>query len=167
MNQKGLTLVELITTFALAAVIILILTNVIVIIKNIYSNNNIKSDLLIEQSNLSKLINQKITTGTLTSYEKCDDSEFCYNFYFIDGGTSKLIVTDDYIRFDNYVYKINNDTVIGNAKIKTETIEVSSTDINNSFLIIDIPLENKLFSDENFGINIVYQYNSNKITLEK
>ena len=40
MNKKGFTLVELITTFALATVIIVLLINIVLLIKNIYSKNN-------------------------------------------------------------------------------------------------------------------------------
>ena len=59
LNKKGFTLIELITTFALASVLIIILINIIIVIKNVYSKNDIRSELLIEQSNLSNLINKK------------------------------------------------------------------------------------------------------------
>ena len=54
MNNKGLTLIELITTFALSAVIIVLLINVVVSIRNVYSKVSVKSDLYITQSNLEK-----------------------------------------------------------------------------------------------------------------
>ena len=53
MNKKGFTLIELITTFALASVIIVILVNIIGIIKEMYVKTDVKSKLLVEQSNLS------------------------------------------------------------------------------------------------------------------
>lgn len=165
MNKKGFTVIELITTFALSTVIIIILINVVLMIKNIYSENNIKSELLIEQSNLSNLINKKFTKDNLKTYEACNDSSFCYKFEFVDGTTSTLVVGDDYIKFDSYKYKIKSGTSIGESKLEITDVEVSSTEVNNSILVIKIPIINKIYPNEDFGINLVYQYNSNKITL--
>ena len=55
MNNKGLTLVELITTFALTSVIVVLLINIVVVIKNVYSKSDIKTELYINQSNLSNV----------------------------------------------------------------------------------------------------------------
>ena len=166
MNKKGFTLIELITTFALAAVIIILLINVVLIIKNIYSQNDIKSQLLIDQSNLSNVINKKLTEDALETYISCSDSDFCYNFNFIDGTSSKLVVTKDSVRFDNYVYKLQEGGVIENPVIDIILdIEVSNNEQNNSFLILKIPIKHKLYPNKNFGIDIVYQYNSNNTEL--
>jgi len=165
MNKKGFTVIELITTFALSTVIIIILVNVVLMIKNIYSENDIKSELLIEQSNLSNIINKKIIKDNLKTYEVCSDSSFCYKFEFVDGTTSTLVVGDDYIKFDSYVYKIKSGTSIGDSTFEIIDVNVSSTEVNNSILVIKIPIINKIYPNDDFGINIVYQYNSKKITL--
>lgn len=165
MNKKGFTLVELVTTFALSTVIIVILVNIVLVIKNIYTKYELKSNLLIEQSNLSSLINKKIYNNSLVSYEPCNESDFCYIFTFTDGTTSTLVVNKDSIRFDSYVYKLEGGSVIGDLSMKLIDVEVSSEEMNNSFYVIKIPIKNKLYPNEDFGLNIVYQYNSKKITL--
>lgn len=165
MNKKGFTLIELITTFALATVLIILLVNIVLIIKNIYSENEIRSKLLIEQSNLSNLINKKFDEDFLDSYIPCLDTDFCYNFNFVDGSTSKLVVSDKYIKFDNYIYKISDGVTIEEPSLELIDVEVTSSEVNNSFLVIKIPVKHKLYSKDDFGINIVYQYNSNKIVL--
>lgn len=165
MNKKGFTLIELITTFALASVLIILLINIIIMIKNIYSKNDIKSELLIEQSNFSNLINQKLQSDFLSSYTPCSESDFCYNFSFIDGSSSMLVVSKEYIKFGSYVYKLKEGTTVENPTIKIIDVDVSSTIDNNSFLVVKIPIKHKLYSKEDFGINVVYQYNSNLITL--
>ena len=43
--KRGFTLVELITTFALTAVIIVLLLNVVIIIRNLYTSSNVKTQL--------------------------------------------------------------------------------------------------------------------------
>jgi hypothetical protein len=165
MNKKGFTLIELITTFALTSVIIIILINIVIVIKNIYTKNDVKSELLIEQSNLSNLINKKFDVDFLNSYTQCNDSEFCYTFYFVDGTSSKLVVTDNYIKFDSYVYKFKKGTTSQNPTLQLLDTEALSGSLANGFLVIKIPIKNKLYPNEDFGINIVYQYNFNQIGL--
>lgn len=167
MNKKGFTLIELITTFALAIVIIILLINIIIVIKNIYSKNDVKSELIIQQSNLSHLINKKFNEIYLKTYNTCSDADFCYIFEFINGTTSKLVVSDELIQFDNYVYKISEGTTIERPTMeRVDTLEVSSGATYNGILVIKIPVKHKLYPNEDFGLNIVYQYNSNETTLE-
>jgi len=165
MNNKGFTLIELVTTFAISTVIIIILMNTVLVIKNIYSNNNIKSELLTEQSNLSHLMNKRFSKDNLTSYTYCEEGIFCYEFDFLDSDVLKLVVDNDYIKFGSYVYKIGEGVTIGTPELDLIKIEVSNSIFNDSFLVIEIPITHKLYTNSNFGIKIVYQYNSKEITL--
>ena len=153
MNNKGLTIVELITTFALTAVIIVLLMNIIVVIKNIYSKTNIKSELYINQSNLSNALNSKINRGNLDSYKKCSDSEFCYVFNFVDGESIKLIVQEKLIKFGNYIYQLNQKTYVEDPALTNE----------DNFINIKIPIICELYPGINFGINLVYLNNATEI----
>ena len=161
MNKRGFTLVELITTFALTTVIIVLLINVINVINNIYSKNNIKTELYINQSDLSNILNSKINNEQLLSYETCTDSDFCYTFNFIDGESIKLVVTKKQIKFGNYVYKLMDKTEVKNPVLKEEYMVISDVSHNNTFLILQIPIKNELYPDIDFGINLIYPYNSN------
>lgn len=165
MSKKGFTLIELITTFALASVLIIILINIIIVIKNIYTKNDVRSELLIEQSNLSNLINKKFDKDFLNSYLPCNESEFCYIFNFVDGSSSKLVVSDDYIKFDSYVYKLKKGTSAINPTIELFDTESLSGSASNGFLVIKVPINNKLYPKEDFGLNVIYQYNFNEIEL--
>lgn len=165
MNRRGFTLIELITTFALATTIIIILINIVLLIKNIYNQNYIKSTLIIEQSNLSNLINEKLEPGALKSYTPCGDSNYCYNLDFVDGTTIKLVVDEEIIKVNTYVYKLPKGTKVENPTLELIDVEVTSVGVNNSFLVIKIPIKNKLYPKQDFGLNIVYPYNSNEVTL--
>ena len=165
MNKKGFTLIELITTFALSTVIIILLINIVLIIKNIYSENNIKSELILEQSNLSNLMNQKFDIEALESYTPCDETNFCYDFYFVDGSIDRLVVDDKSIRYGSYVHKLGDGTAVEDPTLKIFNIKVASDDVNDSILVINIPIIKKLYPSQDFGINIVYQYNSKEMTL--
>lgn len=159
MNKKGFTLVELITTFALTTVIIVLLINVVVVIKNVYTKSNIKSELYINQSNLSNVLNSKIRRNNLDSYEACSDEEFCYIFNFIKGESIKLTVSEKTIKFGDYVYNLNDETKVENPTLDVEYVDISDVENTDSFLIINIPIINELYPNINFGVNVVYQYN--------
>ena len=159
MNNKGFTLIELITTFSLTAIIVVLLINVVVSIKNVYSKTNIKSELYINQSNLSKQLNSKINDGNLSSYQICNDEEFCYIFNFRDGESIKLTVTEKTIKFGDYVYNLNDKTSVKEPSLSIEYVDISDVENNYSFLVINIPIFNDYYSNIDFGVNVVYQYN--------
>ena len=165
MNKKGFTLIELITTFALASVIIVILVNIVVIVKNIYSNDDLKTKLLINQSSLSQALNSKLNNDSIDSYINCSNTEFCFKFNLVDGSQIELKITDNIIKFGDYVYKLEDGVIVDNPSITKKTISSTNINIDNSFLIINIPIKSKLYKNEDFGINLIYTYNSNKITL--
>lgn len=169
MNKKGFTLIELITTFALATVIIIILLNIISIIKNIYVQNNIKSSLAIEQSNLSKFMNEKFN-NKLQYYVACSDSDYCYIFSFENEESIKLVVEEDNIRFGEYTYKLDKNTKVKNPTLNREYVDINDTSNTDNFLVINIPIVNKLYPKLNFGINLVYFNNdyifNNKINFK-
>lgn len=165
MNKKGFTLVELITTFSVSAVIIVMLINIVLIIKDMNMDSKIKTELMINQGQLSEALNSKITDNNLVSYSKCSDSEFCYNFMFSDGNSINLSVTESSIKFGNYVYDLPEGSEVLAPSIEKKYIEVTDENVNNSFLVITIPISNKLYPDKNFGTKVVYQYNSNILSL--
>ena len=164
MKDKGFTLIELITTFALSAVIMILLINVI---RNIYSKTDIKTELYINQSNLSNLLNKKINNGNLNSYTSCGNGEFCYEFKFLDGDSIRLTVEERRIKFGNFTYVLDKKTRAVNPTLTKEFVVTEDINSNDSFLIIKIPIKNDLYPNIDFGINLVYQYNSSKVTLEE
>lgn len=146
MNNKGLTLVELLVTFALASVIIIMLLNVLVIIKKNYQDTNTKTSLIVNQSTLSNVLNNKFAKGNLASYTSCEGT-FCYTFNFRTGESIKLEVTDKKIVFGNYSYVLDDSTNVVNPSITNDI----------PYLIIKIPIINKKYPNTDFGINLVYK----------
>lgn len=161
MNNKGLTLIELITTFALSAVIIVLLINVVVSIRNVYSKVSIKSDLYIAQSNLSNALNSKLHDDQLDSYSTCTDSIFCYNFTLVNGEILKLVVEETKITVGNQVYNLTGKTKVVNPTLSPEYIELKEEYSRNNILVLKIPIINELYPNIDFGVNLVYLYNIN------
>ena len=158
MNNKGMTLIELITTFALSAVIIILLINVLVVIRNVYSKATIKTELYITQANLSNDLNKRINKNNLLSYQTCTDSTFCYVFNFKDNTSSKLVVNEKNIKFNNNTYNLDDNTKVINPSL---TIEYLDSNNGNNILLLKIPIKNNIYPNVDFGINLVYLYNTN------
>lgn len=161
MNNKGLTLIELITTFALSAVIIVLLINVVASIRTVYSKVSIKSDLYITQSNLSNALNSKLHDNKLDSYSTCTDSTFCFNFTLMNGETFKLVVEENKIMVGDKVYKLTDKTKVVNPTLVPGYIEQNEAYSGNNILVLKIPIINELYPNIDFGVNVVYLYNIN------
>ena len=146
MNKKGLTLIELIVTFALAISIIIVLLNVLLIIKKNYEDIDSKTKLVMNQSTLSNLMNSKFTDDNLVSYDTCLGT-FCYEFTFKNGEVITLSVVDKTITFGDYTYRLDSSTVVYNPELIYDS----------PYLIIRIPIYTKLYPKTDFGINLVYK----------
>lgn len=170
MNNKGFTVVELITTFAVASAIALVLFNIVLIIKNLYSNSNIKTNLLINQGNLSEQFNSLTLHEEISSIDFCDDAIKCYEFTYTDGKKYKLIVDNNIIKFGNYVYKLEKGSHIDedNAIIKREKIDLIDFSEKDSILNVKIPIINDQYPSQDFGLNYVYlhDYDSLEFNVE-
>ena len=118
MKNRGFTLVELITTFALSAVIIVILINVVLIIKDMSSDSKIKTKLIVNQSRLSNALNSKISSDNLISYRVCNTAAFCYNFTLSTGEIIKIEIDDKTIKVGNYAYDIDDGVTVSNPEVK-------------------------------------------------
>jgi len=143
MKNKGFTLVELITTFALTSALIVILTNIVLIIKDVYVKYNVKTELLIKQGTFNQVVNSKIENGKLVSNSSCGNN--CYQFVLADA-TYELKIENDKIMFGDYIYEKVSGSTIGDMIVTT----------SNGYLNIQIPITNKLFEDDDFGLNLVY-----------
>ncbi len=157
MNKKGFTLIELVTTCTLSCVIIILLINIVVILKNTYTKNNVKTNLLINQGNLSNALNSKIYRGSMVNHEACSEGLLCYNFTFVDGEVIKLLVEEKKIKFGNYTYSLKDGSYVSDASIYDEYLDINTS--NDRFMVIKIHIKNKLYPNEDFGINLVYFIN--------
>ena len=162
MKKNGFTLVELITTFALTATIIILLLNVVVVIKNLYTNTNIKTELYINQSNLSNVLNSKIKNDNLKSIQDCTEVGYllCQIFEF-DGENKKLLVSEKSVNFGEYIYKLEDNTIVQNPSLNIEYLSNG-----DSVAILKIPIINEIYPDMDFGINLVHVYNPSEIDLQ-
>lgn len=165
MNKKGFTLVEVLVSFSLVATISIFLFQIIFILHNIYVEKGIKTELYVDTSNISNLINKDIYNyinegKTITNVQKISDTEVDITF---DNKEIKKIVVNpsnldiSYASVDNYIL---NGSTIGNIELYYN-YSLTSNLTKNGVSYIKIPIS---YSDykEDFSIVIFFRYNSSK-----
>lgn len=166
MKNKGFTTVELIVSFSLVTIITILLFQLIFVLKDLYVYSGMKIKLLTKSAKMSTPINDDIATKNLMSASKISDNEI--SFCFADGSCKNLSFDTESktVSYGDLTQELVDGSEFGNIVIKTETfISTYDTQTLNSILTIKLPVYTKLIEGEDFGINIVYLYNSNAKSL--
>ncbi len=161
-NKNAFTVVELIVSFSLALIIVVFLFQIVINLKNLYTNSTLKTELVNIQSLISRQINDKFNNNKITNIENC--GSYCLNFVYENSDNDKLMLNfeNKTIQFGSYTAKLPNDSSFGSVVIDSIFSGTFSTSSNNAMILIDIPIYNDKLENQNFGINIVYQYNTNE-----
>ena len=168
MHKNGFTLVELITTMVVSSVIIVLLTNIILSLKNAYNKVNAKTELMIEKSNAVIKINEGLDRSDLSSISPCPNIDNCYNFTYSNSEPKQLKTEKNSIIFGDYNYKLPKDSYFDSSnplQIQVQDAGVVDPNANDSFFIIHIPIYSKQFLNQDLGIKIVYPFNEDSITV--
>lgn len=160
-NKKGATVVELIVSFALVMVISIFLFQLVISVKELYDNSVIKTELLNKQSLISNQLNLALNKKEISSISKC--GLYCLYFNYSDGKTDRLSIdlTNNTLEFGTYKTDLPSDSYFANPNIAISYAATFNSYADNAMVIIDIPIYNDKIKDQNFGVNIIYQYNSN------
>lgn len=158
MNKKAFTVVELIVSFAMAISIATLLFQIVLGLKDMYTSSITKTELLNKQSLLSKEINEKFSEKEIDSVTKC--GSYCLEFIYTDNTSDQLVV--DYnqktISFSSYKTKLSENSSFGDVLIDVIYAPSFKEYFTDAILNINIPIYNDLFKEQNFGINVVYQF---------
>lgn len=159
-NNKGFTLVELLVSFTLSMILIIIMFQLIINLKDVYMTSGIKTEMINKQYLMTNKIYKDLTEKKLTGISKCESGQNCINLSFSTGETKTFTVdlTNNTLNYDNYVVKTNNTSTIGTIIISSNTITETK-----KILTIKVPITNSNFKNDDFGINIVYPFNSNEV----
>lgn len=164
MNKKGFTVIELIVSFVLITSISIILFQIVLSLRGLYIDGNVKTTLLNKQAIMTKKIYDDLNSKVLTKITSCGVSCLTFTYGDIEKNLSvdvaaKVITYDDYSmkliegsHFDNFTFEVN------------QNISPSTT-IDNSEFNLNIPIKSML-TDEDFGIHVVKIYRSNVLTID-
>ena len=166
MNKKGFTLVELIVSFSLTVVISIFLIQLILSLKSLYDNSGIKTEILNKQSLISNQINKTFNKKKISSLSSCGEN--CININYIDNTTDilKIDYTTNTLQFGSFYSMLPSNTYFKPANVDIIYSGVVDKSSNDALLNINIPIENKDIKNEEFKINIIYQFNSNETNIE-
>lgn len=156
-KRQGFTIVELMLSFTLSVIIIIYLFNVILTLRNLYTEDGIKTQMLIKQAGISEEIGNDLDAKLVTRVNTCGGS--CLRFTFEDTSSADLIWDSDAraITYDKHRIEYIKGSEIGAPSVKIEKVEGAKEGTHNSVVTIHIPVTHKLI-DEDFGVTIVYPY---------
>ena len=160
MKNKGFTVVEMLSAFTLSSIIIIILFQLIINLKELYMSSGIKTELLNKQYLMINKIYSDLNEKQIVSIDSCINMEKCISFTYSDGSVKNLEIDEENktIKYDNYIVKLNSYTNFGNI-----IIDFDGTSEQNKIVNINVPIYNDQIKDTNFGINIVYPYNNQTV----
>ena len=159
MKNKGFTIVEMLSAFILSSIIIIILFQLIINLKELYQSSGSKTDMLNKKNILIDKIYTDLNEKKLTDFSMCGSN--CINLVYSTGETKQLIENIELktISYDSYTMKVTSDYTLDN--IYTETS--GNTYMFNSEAIVNIKIPIVSKNNEDYSINIVYPYTSNEV----
>lgn len=161
MKSRAFTVIELMASFSIALVIMIVLFNITIIMKDNLQKNDKITNLLVKKDNLSYKINTKFRNSEITSITNCSDALYCYLFTYDDNKTDKLIYNPEekIISFDNYTFEVTDDITVDNIRIVEHYDDTNSLEFNGYF-VINIPI---LLDEKDYSINILKFINTENI----
>ena len=144
-NNKGFSIIELIVSFTICTVIMIVLFQIVLVLKDLYEKSAIKTTLLNRQNIIVNLIYSDILEKELNNVSSC--GTYCITFDFTTVSKQlKYSTSDNTISYGDYVTD-----VLGGA-----TVDKAETSIQNRVMYASMPITHKLFSNEKFDIRIVH-----------
>ena len=164
MKNKGFTTIELITSFTLASIIMLILFNIVLIMKDNMSKVNAMTNTLVEKDNLSYNINKRFKEKELASITTCEDGDKCFLFTYSDDSSDKLIysIENKTITFNNYTFNITDDMTVESPTV-TEHYDTMSSTKYNGYFIINIPIT---VDGKDYSIKVNKHFNTDSVMVD-
>lgn len=159
MKNKGFTIVEMLSAFILSSIIIIILFQLIINLKEVYQASGSKTDMLNKKNILIDKVYSDLNEKKLVDFSTCGSN--CINLIYSTGETKQLMQdnSNKTITYGDYVMKVTKDYEL--SDIYTETSGNVYAYNNEAVLNIKIPIISA--TNEDYSINIVYPYTSNEV----
>ena len=160
-NRRGFTIVELTVSFSLTLVIVLILFQIVLNLKELYVKDGLKTELLIKQGLMTKKVAESFEEQKIKIAAKCQTGDNCLSFTFEDDSVKTLSFdkTSNTFHYGDYTTKLVSGSSYGKVKITNETFLNVEHGKKDSMITIDIPVTHPLVKGD-YGVRVVYLYNS-------
>ena len=165
-NNKGFSILELIVSFGLTMIIVVVLFEIIIYMKELYEKSVTQTELINRQNLITDYIYSDIYKKGLNLVETCADN--CIAFSYNDGDYKQLQwdTSLNTIGYGDYTVSLLKNTYIdqslllsdGSYTLAGAKICSDSNLYGDTYFNIHIPITNALFPNDDFGINIFYTY---------
>ncbi len=168
LNNKGMTLIELIISLSLVTIVVLMVMQLLLEIRNEDSLTKDKAANFVTQGLVTKAIQDDLLKGVvdsnkvLSSLISCGTNNSCINFNYKDGTVKKLQITNKSVNYDNEIFRANpkDRGYFGGLTIE----KINYKDDSNYLLKAVIPMIDG--NGNNYPIEIIYLYDTtNPLTL--
>lgn len=166
MKKNGFTLVELITTFSLISVVVLVLVQLILNVKKTYENLGVKTELLQMQGTLVDKLYTSLLTKNVQIISDCGEN--CLEFYYQNGENEKLTVDvqNKIISFGKYTASILDAVQLYPLETSISYAQKELVNKEDALIEIHIPIKEPIHNQD-FSIHVVFQYNQNTVSIVK
>lgn len=166
MNKKGFTLIELILSLSIGVATLITLFQIVFMVRNIYVESGIKVKMLEKQLIINQKVNNDFASKKLIVAKKCSNT--CVEFTFQSGEIKRLEYnrSTKIFKYGDFSTKLVGQSNFGNISINVEKIYEPTSLATDSILTIDVPIYNSLFQGDNFGLKLVYQFNSAMVSID-
>lgn len=178
MNNKGLTVVEILVSFVIISVIVVGMMNVVYLYRGKIATSNYRKQLITYKNTLTKDIYDDILKMKVYDVERCETNvSRCIKFRFgmnesdliekkleISDATTEEGIKDKYIVYGGQIYKIfeelpndvSNLKKYESLKFTTNSIILTKDDLGTDIVYhVEIGI-NHVDIMENFGINLTF-----------
>ena len=161
MNNRGFTIVELVTSFSLTTVVLVFLFNIVLLLKENYVSNALKSDLIVNQSLISTALNEDLYTNgiSISGGASCDTGyDDCFMIDTTDKGKIKLSIStsNDKVKYGDTEFS-DDSLTLESSKVCYKTYDNVSLNLN-SYLQIKVVFKSNVVTEQKFGFNVVYLF---------
>lgn len=94
-REAGFTVIELITTFSLTLVVVILLLQIIVVLKDVYVNKVVVNNLIVKRGLMTEKIMDDFDDKYLEGTSGCLGVNNCISFIWKDVSVTELIVDKD------------------------------------------------------------------------
>jgi len=160
-NNKGFTVVELLASFSLTMVIVVFLFEILIEIKNLYSEANTKTEVIQKQAVLINKIRNTFDTKELSGVI-CSKSECVFNFYDYSQTVLSINPESNTIVYDNSKYSFPAEVRFTEYGIETcnpenDLAKLEGHTAKNCYFKLHITISSSSL-EKDYPINIVYPY---------
>lgn len=176
-NNKGFSTLELIVSFSLTMIIVIVLFEIIIYMKELYEKSVTQTELVNRQNLLTDYIYTDLSNLDVASVSACGDNCLQFDFYNSDNKQLKWDLSYGTVSYENYTISLINNTNFDQTLslpdydgseltgVKICNLSAGFSGSVDSYLSIKLPITNSLFPERDFGLNILYTYDSNVTTI--